>query len=282
MRRHPDWLKVEIPGGESFVKMKSLLRNAKLHTICEEAKCPNIAECFGYGTAVFLILGDTCTRNCRYCFVKHGNPLPLNPNEPIYVAESVRELGLKYVVITSVTRDDLKDGGANVFYETVKAIRKLNNSCKIEILIPDFKGEKDSIQKVIDSNPDVINHNIEVVEDLFPDIRPEGDYQRSINVLKTIKQINRSFKTKSGFMIGIGENIDQIINTMHDLRDTGVDFLTIGQYLQPSRDHIEIHKYYFPEDFNDLRKIALNMGFKYVESGPLVRSSYHAQNALNR
>ena len=239
-RRHPDWLKVKIGGGENFVRMKALLRDAKLHTICEEAKCPNIAECFGSGTAVFLILGDVCTRNCRYCNVKHGTPLPLNSYEPKDVAESVKKLGLKYVVITSVTRDDLKDGGASVFSDTVREVKKSNPGCKVEVLIPDFKGERDSLKKVLDSDPDVVNHNIEVVEYLFDSIRPDGDYRTSLELLNNIKEINKDMRTKSGFMIGIGENKKQIIKTMQDLRNVNVDFLTIGQYLQPTKNHVEI------------------------------------------
>jgi len=280
MRRHPDWLKVKIGGGENYVKMKSLLRNAKLHTICEEAKCPNIAECFGSGTAVFLILGDICTRNCRYCYVKHGEPSSLNPKEPKDVAESVKKLGLKYVVITSVTRDDLEDGGANVFYETIKEIKKINKGCKIEVLIPDFKGNIESLKKIINAKPDVINHNIEVVEDLFADIRPQGNYEISLNILNDIKKLDMYIKTKSGFMIGLGETKDQILKTMKDLRKANVDFLTIGQYLQPSKNHVEIEKYYNPLEFDQFKKIALDLGFKHVESGPLVRSSYHAEKAL--
>lgn len=278
-RRHPDWLKVGIGGGENFTKIKAMLRNAKLHTICEEAKCPNIAECFGCGTAAFLILGDTCTRNCKYCNVKHGNPMPLNPNEPKEVADSVKKLNLKYAVITSVTRDDLEDGGASVFYETIDGIKKLN-SCKIEVLIPDFKGSEESLKKVISSQPDVINHNIEVVEELFPGIRPEGNYKTSLNLLKNIKKIDKNIKTKSGFMVGLGENKEQIIKTMDELRKAGVDFLTMGQYLQPTKEHAEIKKYYKPEEFEEFKKIALNLGFKHVESGPLVRSSYHAERAM--
>jgi lipoic acid synthetase len=280
MRRHPDWLKVKIGGGENFAKIKSMLRSAKLHTICEEAKCPNIAECFGCGTAVFLILGDTCTRNCRYCNVKHGTPLPLNPNEPKDVAESVKKLDLKYAVITSVTRDDLKDGGASVFYEAVKEIKKLNNSCRVEVLIPDFKGDKKALRTVIDAKPDVINHNIEVVEKLFPEIRPQGNYKTSLELLKNIKKINKNMKTKSGFMLGLGESKEQIIKTMQDLRKVSVDFLTIGQYLQPTREHFEIKKYYTPEEFNEFKKIASDLNFVHVESGPLVRSSYHAEKAI--
>ena len=280
MRRHPDWLKVKIGGGENFAKIKSMLRSAKLHTICEEAKCPNIAECFGCGTAVFLILGDTCTRNCRYCNVKHGTPLPLNPNEPKDVADSVKKLGLKYAVITSVTRDDLKDGGASVFYEAVKEIKKLNNNCRVEVLIPDFKGDKKALRTVIDAKPDVINHNIEVVEKLFPEIRPQGNYKTSLELLKNIKKINKNMKTKSGFMLGFGESKEQIIKTMQDLRKVSVDFLTIGQYLQPTREHFDIKKYYTPEEFNEFKKIAMDLGFVHVESGPLVRSSYHAEKAI--
>jgi lipoic acid synthetase len=280
MRRHPDWLKVRIGGGENYSKVKTLLRSAKLHTICEEARCPNIAECFGSGTAVFLILGNVCTRDCRYCNVTHGTPGPLNRNEPRDIAESVKTLGLKYIVITSVTRDDLKDGGANVFFETVQEIRRMNDACKIEVLIPDFRGDEAAIQKIVDVAPDVMNHNIEVVEGLFPDIRPQGNYQRSLKVLKTIKTKNRKIPTKSGFMVGLGENTEQILATMHHLKDADVDFLTIGQYLQPTRNHAEVKKYYPPQEFVELKSTALQLGFLHVEAGPLVRSSYHAQAAL--
>ncbi len=280
MRRLPDWLKVHVCGGETYVEMKNLLRTAKLHTICEEAKCPNIAECFGCGTAVFLILGDVCTRGCAYCNVNHGKPLPININEPKDIADSVKTLGLKYVVITSVTRDDLPDGGAGVFSETITEIRQMNTECKIEVLIPDFKGDRNALQTVIDTVPDVINHNIEVVEDLFPVIRPEGDYRRSLSVLKTIKTIKKTMKTKSGFMLGFGETKDQILATMQDLRSSNVDFLTIGQYLQPTRKHVLVKKYYTPGDFEEFKAIAFSMGFQHVESGPLVRSSYHAEKAV--
>ena len=280
MRRHPDWLKVRIGGGENYSKMISLLRNAKLHTICQEAKCPNIAECFGSGTAVFLIMGDICSRNCRYCNVKHGRPLPLNPEEPKEVAESVKKLELKYVVITSVTRDDLADGGAFVFSKTINAIKDINPNCKVEVLTPDFNGKIESIRTVIAAKPDVFNHNIEVVKELFSDIRPEGNYSISLDLLKNIKEIDNQIKTKSGFMIGLGENKKQIIATMKDLRSVNVDFLTIGQYLQPSKNHIEIRNYYTPNEFKEFKEIALEMGFKHVESDPLVRSSYHAEKAI--
>ena len=279
-RRHPDWLKVPLGSGQAYVEMKKMLRKAKLHTICEEAKCPNMAECFGNGTAVFLILGDTCTRNCKYCNVKHGKPLPLNPDEPKDVAESVKKLGLKYVVITSVTRDDLEDGGASVFYDCVKEIKKLNDACKVEVLIPDFRGSKDALKKVMDSRPDVINHNIEVSEGLFPEVRPEGNYKTSLSLLENIKNIDGNVKTKSGFMVGLGEDTSHIIKMMEDLRKVKADFLTIGQYLQPTINHAEIKKYYTPEEFEEFKGIALDMGFEHVESGPLVRSSYHAERAI--
>jgi len=281
MLRHPEWLRVEIPGGENYVKIKSLLRKAKLHTICEEAKCPNMAECFGKGTATFLILGNVCTRSCRYCNVKHGKPLPLNPDEPREVAESVKALGLRYAVITSVTRDDLPNGGATVFYETVKEIKKINKNCRVEVLIPDFRGDREALKRVIDAKPDVINHNIEVVKELFPKMRPQGDYNRSLYVLRIIKEMNNRIITKSGFMVGLGETNEQILKTMQDLKENGVDILTIGQYLQPTKNHAEVRKYYTPEEFTEFRDIAMDMGFKHIESAPLVRSSYHAEQALN-
>jgi lipoic acid synthetase len=280
MRRHPDWLKVGIPGGKNYVKMKSLLDSTKLHTICEEAKCPNIAECFESGTAVFLILGTICTRNCLYCNVSHGKPGLLNPKEPDDIAESVKKLGLKYVVITSVTRDDLSDGGASVFANTINKVKFLNPDCKIEVLIPDFKGDIYALKSVIDSKPNVINHNIEVVKELFSEIRPEGDYLTSIQLLSNIKKLKNNIKSKSGFMVGLGETFDQIINTMKDLRKSDVDFLTIGQYLQPTRKHAIIKKYYTPYEFKKFIKIGLNLGFKNIESGPLVRSSYHAADVF--
>jgi lipoic acid synthetase len=280
MRRHPDWLKVRIGSGENYSKVKTLLRSTKLHTICEEAKCPNIAECFGSGTAVFLLLGDTCTRHCRYCNVSHGPPSPLNDTEPEDVAESVRTLGLKYVVVTSVTRDDLLDGGASVFSKTVRAIRQVNCDCHIEVLIPDFNGDETALQIVIDATPDVINHNIEVVEELFPHMRPQGNYQRSLQVLKIIKTKAKDIPSKSGLMIGLGESTEQILTTLRDLRDAQVDFLTIGQYLQPTSTHAPVKKYYTPDEFLQLKNAAVQLGFTHVESGPLVRSSYHAQNAL--
>jgi lipoic acid synthetase len=280
MRRHPDWLKVRIGSGENYSKVKTLLRSAKLHTICEEAKCPNIAECFGNGTAVFLLLGNICTRNCRYCNVMHGTPNPVQSTEPKDIADSVKTLGLKYVVLTSVTRDDLPDGGANVFKDTIEEIRHINPECHIEVLIPDFKGDLTALQTIINASPDVINHNIEVVEHLFPLLRPQGNYQRSLQLLQTVKVKTKDIPSKSGFMIGLGESTSQIHATMYDLRNAKVDFLTIGQYLQPTIHHARIQKYYTPDEFVELKTIGEELGFTHVESGPLVRSSYHAQNAL--
>jgi lipoic acid synthetase len=280
MKRHPEWLRVDIGGGETYQKVKTVLRSAQLHTICEEAKCPNIAECFGNGTAVFLLLGNICTRNCRYCNVHHGTPLALNEHEPADIAASVKSLGLKYVVLTSVTRDDLLDGGAHVFSETIQQIRRNNTDIHIEVLIPDFQGQPSAVRTVIDARPDIMNHNIEVVEALFPQNRSQGNYQRSLSVLQMIKTFKKTMKTKSGLMIGLGETREQIISTLKDLRSVGVDLLTIGQYLQPTRSHAEIQRYYTPEEFQEFKAIALHLGFTHVESGPLVRSSYHAEKAF--
>ncbi len=279
-RRHPDWLRVRIGGGEQYQRVKTLLRSSELHTICEEAKCPNIAECFGNGTAVFLILGDVCTRSCRYCNVTHGTPCAVNEKEPVVVADSVDALGLKYVVITSVTRDDLQDGGARAFSTTIQMIKQRSGACKIEVLIPDFRGNPHSLRSVLEAHPDVLNHNIEVVEHLFPTIRPQGNYRTSLGLLRTAKEFDVHLVTKSGLMVGLGETSDQIVTTMKDLRAAFVDVLTLGQYLQPTRNHIEVKKYYTPEEFDELKTIALDLGFSHVESGPLVRSSYHAERAF--
>jgi len=281
MRRHPDWLRVPIAGGVTYRKVKNLLRERGLHTICEEAKCPNRGECFNRGTATFLILGDICTRHCLYCAVKSGKPKPVDPLEPKKVAEAVNILGLKYAVITSVTRDDLPDGGAEIFYETIIEIKNKNPSCTIEVLIPDFRGNDEAIHKIIEAKPDVINHNIEVVEELFPKMRPQGNYNLSLNLLQKIKEIDSNIITKSGFMIGLGEKMSQIIRTMQDLRDRDVDVLTIGQYLQPSMHHTPIIRYYTPDEFKYLKDLGYQMGFLQVESAPLVRSSYHADDIID-
>jgi len=281
MQQKPSWLKVKIPSGEGYNKIKSLLNN-KGHTICQEAKCPNIAECWGKGTATFLILGDVCTRNCLYCNVKHGTPSKVDAKEPEKIANIVKKLNLKYVVITSATRDDLRDGGARTFKKTIKAIRKTNfskkNSLKIEVLTPDFKGNVSSIRAVLSAEPDVFAHNIETVERLFPKIRPQANYRQSIILLKRIKEIDPKQTTKSGLMIGLGETKAEILKTMRTLRLAKVDILTIGQYLQPRKDLAPVEKYYTPEQFNEFKKIGLELGFKHVESGPLVRSSYHADS----
>lgn len=280
-QKKPSWLKVKLPSGKKFNTTYNMLDSLKLNTICTEAKCPNIGECFGHGTATFLILGENCTRNCLYCNVSNNNPLSVDKEEPKNVAQAVLKLGLKYVVITSVTRDDLSDGGAMVFCDVVKEIKKKNPKVDIELLIPDFNGNEDSLKKIINSKPDVLGHNIEVVERLFPTIRPQGNYQLSLNLLSSIKKINYNQKTKSGLMVGLGESKEEIVSTMKDLVRVGVNFFTIGQYLQPRRDLMSVERFYTPEEFKELEKIGLEFGFEHVESGPLVRSSYRADK-LNK
>ena len=261
-----------MPSGNGYFELVRLLKQSSLHTVCQEANCPNIAECFGKKTATFLILGDTCTRDCKYCDVAHGVPKPVDAGEGARIARAVKALGLKYVVITSVTRDDLPDGGADMFAKAVLEIRIIDPDCKIEVLIPDFKGDKKALKKVLDSHPTILNHNIEVVKRLFSAARPQGDYGRSLDLLKTAKKCS---VTKSGFMVGLGETQEEIIETMEDLAPF-VDVLTIGQYLQPTSDHLPVAKYYAPEEFKGFKEMGEQMGFSHVESGPLVRSSYHA------
>ena len=286
-RRHPDWLKVKLPSGETYTQVRNLVKTTRLHTICEEAKCPNLAECWSHGTATFLILGDTCTRWCGYCNVKTGKPYELDLEEPKKVGDAVKKLNLKYVVITSVTRDDLEDGGAFIYAETVKEIKKLSPNCSVELLVPDFKIRSgkilregylnfDALKTVIDAKPEVLAHNIEAVRRVFSRVRPGGNYDVSLYLLKTIKKINPNMKTKSSIILGFDETLDEIKETMQDLRNNDVDFLTLGQYLQPSMIHVKIEKYYRPEEFEEFKKIGLEMGFKHVEAGPLVRSSYRA------
>lgn len=279
-RRHPDWLKTRIGGGTTYASVRKQLRDAHVHTICEEAKCPNMGECFSRGTATFLILGDTCTRNCLYCNVCHGTPKPLDSNEPFHIAESVQKLRLTYAVITSVSRDDLDDGGAQHFKETIDYIKKLNPCCKIEVLIPDFNGTRGSLKTVLSAQPTVLNHNIEVVSSLFDCIRPQGNYNQSLTLLKRSKELFPEIPTKSGFMVGLGEDNSEILTLLDDLRSVDVDFLTIGQYLQPSKNHMPVKKYYSPDEFKYLKETALEKGFHKVESAPLVRSSYHAESFL--
>ena len=276
MQRKPSWLKVKLPSGVRFNKIKKIIKKNNLHTICHEARCPNVGECFGHGTATFLVLGDTCTRNCLYCNVNYGKPGKIDENEPNKIADAVKKMGLRYVVITSVTRDDLKDNGSGQFLKTIDEIKKINKNVKIELLIPDLNGNEKSLKKIIDGKPDVLGHNIEVTKNLFKKLRPKGDYSLSLKLLKNIKEIDRDQKTKSGLMIGLGESKEDIIRTMEDLRNSEVDFLTIGQYLQPRKDLAEVKKFYTPEEFEEFREIGMKMGFEHVESGPLVRSSYRA------
>lgn len=274
--RLPKWLKVKMPGGPNYTKLKDIMRKSDLHTVCEEARCPNIGECWERQTATFMILGDTCTRACTYCAVNTGTPSGLDLEEPIRLARTVVNLSLKYVVITSVNRDDLPDGGAFVFAQCIKQIRKNLPSCKIEVLTPDFEGNLDSLQVVMDAGPDTFNHNIETVRRVFPRVRAKGDFDLSLKILSQAKEFNRTAVTKSGMMVGLGETMDEIVQTMEDLRKVDCELLTIGQYLRPSQKHAPISKWYTPKEFEELRKQGENLGFKNVASGPLVRSSYHA------
>ena len=280
----PEWLKVKIPGGENYLRIQKMLRSSNLHTVCEEARCPNIGGCWDRGTATFMILGDICTRACRYCAVTSGKPLSLDPLEAYKLSKVVEKMNLKYVVITSVNRDDLENGGAEVFAECVHHIRKRLPECKNEVLIPDFEGKKSALEIVVGVSPDTVNHNIETVRSIFPQVRPKGDYDQSLKLLETVKSLDSASVTKSGIMVGLGEQIDEIKQTMKDLVSVGCDLLTIGQYLQPSSKHIERVKWYTPSEFNELADIGRGIGFKHVVSGPLVRSSYHADEqhaALN-
>ena len=280
----PEWLKVKIPGGENYLRIQKMLRSSNLHTVCEEARCPNIGGCWDRGTATFMILGDICTRACRYCAVTSGKPLSLDPLEAYKLSKVVEKMNLRYVVITSVNRDDLENGGAEVFAECVHHIKKRLPECKIEVLIPDFEGKKSALEIVVGVSPDTVNHNIETVRSIFPQVRPKGDYDQSLKLLETVKSLDSASVTKSGIMVGLGEQIDEIKQTMKDLVSVGCDLLTIGQYLQPSSKHIERVKWYTPSEFNELADIGRGIGFKHVVSGPLVRSSYHADEqhaALN-
>jgi len=272
--KKPPWLKVRIPPANVFDEMHRKLGG--LHTVCQSAKCPNIGECFKRGTATFMIMGDICTRNCGFCGVKHGEPRPLDVDEPVRVAEAVRKLGLSFAVVTSVTRDDLPDGGASHYAATVHAIRELNPGCRIEVLIPDFQNNADAIACVVESKPDVINHNVETVPRLYPVVRPQANYRRSLDVLRRVKEMRPDAITKSGLMVGLGETTGEIEQVFHDLRDVGCDMLTVGQYLRPSKENIRVERYVHPDEFEELRKLALGMGFKNVASGPFVRSSYFA------
>lgn len=273
-----EWLNVKI-SPEKFEKMKIFLEDSSINTVCESADCPNIGECFSKKTATFMIMGNICTRGCRYCSVPKGKPYPLDKDEPKKIANAVEKLGLKYVVITSVTRDDVEDGGAIHFANTIKEIKKLSENIKVEILVSDFLGNEKAIKTVIDSNPDVCGHNIETIPRLYKKIRPKADYKRSLNILKKAKEINKSLITKSGIMVGLGESEKEVIEVMHNLRDVDCDIMTIGQYLRPSKKHVEVAEYIKPQQFKKYEEMAYIMGFKYVASQPLVRSSYHAEEA---
>ena len=273
-KRHPRWLKVPLPAGKNFGEIRALVQQKNLHTVCQSAHCPNIGECWNNRTATFMILGDTCTRHCRFCAVKSGVPGELDCNEPERVAEAVKTLSLKYAVITSVTRDDLEDGGAEIFAETIQCIHHSVPGCRVEVLIPDFSGDADALGKVISAQPEVLNHNLETVPRLYAEARPEADYQRSLQLLQRAKA--HGMVTKTGLMLGLGEQEEEVLQVMHDLHSVKCDFLTLGQYLQPSSAHMPIARYVTPEEFDQLRDVGLEMGFAHVESGPLVRSSYHA------
>jgi len=276
--RKPPWLKVRAPGGPNFLELKGLMRAHRLHTVCEEAKCPNIGECWEERTATFLILGDTCTRRCSFCAIRHGLPTELDLNEPERVAETVRVLGLKHAVITSVNRDDLKDGGASIFAETIRRIRERLADCTIEVLIPDFKGSYEALLMVLEARPDILNHNVETVPRLYKEVRPGARYERSLELLARAKRYDPTVLTKSGLILGFGEEKEEIAQTMQDLRSVGCDILTLGQYLRPTSldRHLPVTRYYTPEEFQELKALGERMGFGHVEAGPLVRSSYHA------
>ncbi len=279
-RRRPPWIKVRAPGGEEYERVRGLMRSKTLNTVCEEAQCPNIGECWGRGTATFLMMGDTCTRSCGFCDIKTGRPNPLDWAEPNRVAESVRALGLRHVVITSVNRDDRADGGAPIFAMVIKRIRQLQPGCSIEVLIPDFKGSTAALKIVMDAQPEILNHNVETVPRLFKKVQPQDRYDWALATLEHAKQMDPLVLTKSGIMVGLGETFDEVVGVMRDLASVGVDILTVGQYLQPSKGHLAVERFYLPEEFDRIITIGKELGFKWVESGPLVRSSYRADQQV--
>ena len=274
--RRPDWLRVKAPASDKVNELRGLFRGKHLNMVCEEAMCPNLGECWGRGTATSLLMGDTCTRSCGFCKIKTGRPAPLDPDEPRRVGESVRAMGLSHAVLTSVNRDELPDGGAWVFAESLHWIHQLVPGCTVEVLIPDFKGDEAALRTVMDAQPEILNHNTETVPRLYRTVRPQAKYERSLLVLKRAKEMDPEALTKTGIMVGLGERWDEILAVMDDLRAHDVDIMTIGQYLQPSRFHLPIERYYTPDEFELLKKEGLERGFRWVESGPLVRSSYHA------
>ncbi len=272
----PDWVRVKMPAGQTYGDVQKLMRSKVLHTVCEEAMCPNIGECWGRGTATFLVLGDTCTRSCAFCNIRTGRPGPVDEDEPERVAQAIKEMQLRHAVLTSVDRDDQPDGGAHIFARCLELIHQMVPSCTVEVLIPDFKGRRDALALVMDARPDILNHNVETVPRLYPAARPQADYGQSLRVLQMARALDPQATTKSGIMVGLGETWDELIAVMHDLRAHDVDILTIGQYLRPGPNNLPIARYWHPDEFNRLHQQGLAMGFSWVESGPLVRSSYHA------
>jgi lipoic acid synthetase len=276
----PDWLKVKLPNNEEYFRLKALVHEQGLNTVCKDAHCPNIGECWGDGTATFMILGKMCTRDCKFCAVQSGIPIEVDLDEPRRVALAVKKLNLKYAVITSVSRDDLADGGARIFAETIRQVRNIGPSIRVEVLIPDFLGSLTAIKSVIEAVPDVLGHNVETVPRLYSEARASADYNRSLDLLLKAKSFGMPIKTKSGIMLGLGESDGEVFDVLRDLRTADVDMLTLGQYLQPSHNHLPIQKYYTPQEFESYRTYAYALGFRYVASGPLVRSSYHAHKAV--
>jgi lipoyl synthase len=276
-KARPEWLKVRLPAGEQYFQLKHLVRDQRLHTVCEDARCPNIGECWGAGTATFMILGDTCTRACSFCAVKTGRPPAYDLDEPARVAEAIGKLRLKYAVITSVDRDDLADGGAYIFAETIRKVRAASKGIRIEVLIPDFRGSVPALRTVVQAGPDVLAHNLETVARLYPIARAGSRYRRSLEHLRNAKSFGFSLVTKSSIMLGLGERRDEILESLADLREAEVDIVTLGQYLQPTREHLPVDRFYSPEEFAALREYGISLGFSHVEAGPLVRSSYHAE-----
>ncbi len=274
--RKPSWLKVKAPGGGNYLHLKNLMRDLQLNTVCEEAHCPNVGECWHHGTATFMILGDTCTRSCGYCNVVHGTPKPPDVDEPVKVASAIHDLDLSYVVVTSVDRDDLPDFGATQFARTITETKQRRPECRVEVLIPDFQGNENALKIVVDAQPDILNHNIETVERLYRIARPGGRYPRALQVLRNAKTMAPEVPTKSGLMVGLGEEFDEVVRVLEDLREAGVEIVTIGQYLRPSLANLPMVRYYTPSEFAELKHIGMQLGFGHVESGPLVRSSYHA------
>jgi lipoic acid synthetase len=277
----PEWLKVRAPGSPSYLRLKALMRDLKLNTVCEEARCPNIGECWAHGTATFMILGDVCTRACSYCAVAHGRPAAIDAAEPERVAHAIHTLNLSYVVITSVDRDDVTDGGASIFAETIRQTRARLPHCRVEVLIPDFQGSEGALHTVLDARPDVLNHNTETVPRLYRMARSGGRYARTLELLDRARRYAPDIPTKTGVMVGLGEDRRELLATFADLRNAGCEILTIGQYLRPTPEHAEMVRYYHPDEFADLKRAALDLGFVHVESGPLVRSSYHAHETAD-